>query len=102
MARPEAVPVALLVLVLLQLLTTPIVNSISRRQEAAADWSALVATREPAAARSLQRRLAITSLSEPDPSALTSFLFGTHPTAMERIALTYAWEDGNLGSSHVR
>jgi len=102
MARPEAVPVALLVLVALQLLTTPALNAVSRRQEAAADWSALAATHEPAAARSLQQRLAVTSLSEPDPSPLSSFLFGTHPTAMERIALTYAWEERNLGSSHVR
>ena len=68
-------------------------NAVSRRQEAAADWSALVATREPAAARSLQRRLAITSLSEPEPSPLSSFLFGTHPTAMDGSRWTYAWED---------
>jgi STE24 endopeptidase len=107
MARPEAVPVALLVLVALQLVTTPFFNAVSRRQEAAADWSSLVATHDPAAARSLHRKLAITSLSEPDPSPLTSFLFGTHPTAMERIAMTYAWEKWsgngreNLGRSHL-
>jgi STE24 endopeptidase len=89
------------------LVTTPFFNAVSRRQEAAADWSALVATREPAAARSLQRRLAITSLSEPEPSAWSSFLFGTHPTAMERIGMTYAWErwsangQENLGTSHL-
>ncbi|HEY7256980.1 MAG TPA: M48 family metalloprotease [Solirubrobacterales bacterium] len=107
MARPEAVPIALLVLVALQLLTTPFFNAVSRRQEAAADWGALVATREPAAARSLERKLAITSLSEPDPSGFSSFLFDNHPTAMERIAMTYAWEERsangqqNLGSSHL-
>jgi STE24 endopeptidase len=107
MARPEAVPVALLVLVALQLLTTPVSNAVSRRQEAAADWSAMVATREPAAARSLHRRLAIASLSEPEPSAWSSFLFGTHPSAMERIAMTYAWEEWarngreNLGSAQL-
>ena len=44
MARPEAVPVALLVLVALQLVTMPFFNAVSRRQEAAADWSSLVAT----------------------------------------------------------
>ena len=93
MARPEAVPVALLVLVALQLLATPFFNVVSRRQEAAADWSALAATHEPLAARSLQRRLAKTSLSEPDPPGWSSVLFGSHPTTMERIAMTYAWED---------
>jgi STE24 endopeptidase len=107
MARPEAVPIALLVLVALQLVTTPFFNAVSRRQEAAADWGSLVATREPAAARSLQRRLAITSLSEPESSGLSSFLFDDHPTAMERIAMTYAWErwsgtgQKNLESSNL-
>jgi STE24 endopeptidase len=93
MARPEAVPVALLVLVVLQLLVTPLFNVVSRRTEAAADWSALTATAEPAAARGAQRRLAIHSLSSPDPAAWSVLLYGSHPTTMQRIAMTYAWEE---------
>lgn len=107
MARPEAVPVALLVLVALQLLAAPFLNLVSRRQEASADWSALVSTREPAAARSLMRHLATTSLDEPESPAWSTALFGTHPAIMERIAMTYAWEESagrrpkNLGSSNL-
>lgn len=93
MARPEAVPVALFVLVALQLLATPLFNAVSRRDEAAADWAALQATREPAAARATQRRLTTSSKQSPDPPAWTAALFGSHPTTMQRIAMTYAWEE---------
>ena len=92
LARPEAVPVALLVLVVLQLLATPLFNVVSRRTEAAADWAALNATREPATDRAAQRRLATTSLSDPEPPGWAAALFGTHPTTMQRIAMAYAWE----------
>jgi len=50
LARPEAVPTALLVFVLAQLLTTPLMNIVSRHVESEADWSALRATHDPAAA----------------------------------------------------
>jgi STE24 endopeptidase len=92
MARPEAVPVALLVLVVLQLLATPMFNLVTRRAEASADWSALEATHDPAAARAMFRRLSTTSHSSPDPPAWTSLLYGSHPTIMQRIEMTYAWE----------
>lgn len=93
MARPEAVPVALFVLVALQLLAAPLFNAVSRRDEAAADWAALQATREPAVARSMFRELARSSKQSPDPPGWTAALFGSHPTIMRRIAMTYAWEN---------
>lgn len=93
LARPEAVPVALLVLVVVQVLATPLFNVVSRHTEEAADWSALEATREPKTQRSLERRLATTSLTRPDPPAWAQLLYGTHPTPLRRIELTYAWED---------
>lgn len=93
LGHPEAVPVALFVLVVLQLLATPLFNAVSRRDEAAADWAALQATREPAAVRAMLRRLATTSEQSPDPPAWTAVLYGTHPTIMQRIAMTYAWEE---------
>jgi STE24 endopeptidase len=92
MARPEAVPVALLVLVALQLLATPMFNLLTRRAEASADWSSLEATHEPAVARAMFRRLSTTSQSSPDPPGWTSLLYGSHPTIMQRIEMTYAWE----------
>ena len=47
MGAPEAVPLALLVVAVLQLVTAPAANSISRRMEAEADWKALQVTRDP-------------------------------------------------------
>ncbi len=92
LARPEAVPIALLVFVVLQLATAPLLNIVTRRQEAAADWAALEATHDPAADRGAMRRLAKKSLSDPDPPAWDYVLFQTHPTTMQRIALAEAWE----------
>jgi len=92
MGRPEAVPVALLVIVALQLLATPMFNLVTRRAEASADWSSLQATHEPAVARAMFRRLSTTSQNSPDPPGWTSFLYGSHPTIMQRIEMTYAWE----------
>jgi STE24 endopeptidase len=93
LARPEAVPIAILVMVALQLFATPLFNIVSRRQEAAADWSALNATHEPATDRALMRRLTTTSLGAPDPPGWAYALYGTHPSAMQRIAMAYAWEE---------
>lgn len=93
LAQPEAVPLALFVLVVLQLIATPAFNFASRQLEEAADRAALDATRNPDAERSLLRRLATTSLTDPDPPAWSQALFAQHPTIMERIALSYEWED---------
>jgi Zn-dependent protease with chaperone function len=92
LARPEAVPLALLVLVLVQLLATPLLNATSRRQETAADWAALEATREPETDRKLKQNLAEKGLSDPDPPAWVYGWFDDHPTIMQRIALADAWE----------
>jgi STE24 endopeptidase len=93
LAQPESVPIVLLVLVALQLLATPLLNTTSRRQEASADWAALNATEDPAAARAVMRRLAIKSLSDPDPPFWVSAFYGSHPTMMDRIGMAYAWEE---------
>ena len=92
MARAEAVPVALFVFVALQLLAAPLRNIVSRREEAEADYSALRATHDPQAARSLFRQLATTSLADPDPPAWSYVLFQNHPTIMQRIAMVDAWQ----------
>ncbi len=92
MGRPEAVPIALLALTLFTLASTPIRNAITRRMEAEADWRALVATHDPNAARAAFRRLAQTSLSDPDPPAWSYALGATHPSIIQRIAMANAWE----------
>jgi STE24 endopeptidase len=92
MARPEAVPVALLVFVVLATLTIPLNNAVSRRREAEADWVALRATHDPSADRGLLLRLAHTSLSDPDPPGWAYILYENHPTIMQRLAMATAWE----------
>jgi STE24 endopeptidase len=95
LARPEAVPLALLVFVVLQLATLPLWTLVSRHEESEADWSALQATRDPVAARSAFEELATTSLSDPDPPSWAYVLYGNHPTIAQRIAMTQAWQAGS-------
>ncbi|MGN6257984.1 MAG: M48 family metalloprotease [Solirubrobacterales bacterium] len=92
-AQPEAVPVALLVLVVFSLLTTPLLNVAIRRHEAAADWAALQATHEPGTDKAVMRQLATKSLSNPDPPSWVYGLYMDHPTIMQRIAMAQAWEE---------
>jgi STE24 endopeptidase len=98
LAHPEAVPLALFVFVALQLLTLPLWTLVSRHEETEADWSALQATREPATARTLFERLAITSLHDPNPPAWSYVLYADHPTIAQRIALTQAWPARSSGT----
>jgi STE24 endopeptidase len=92
LARPEAVPIALFVLVALGVVTQPLQNVAVRRMEAEADWSALEATHDPAGTRAAFRRLATTSLGNPDPPSWIYVLDENHPTIAQRIAMTRAWE----------
>ncbi len=93
MSRPEAVPLALLVFVVLQLLALPLQNVVSRHEEAEADWSALRATHDPSAARSLFVNLARTSHADPDPPALSYLFDADHPTIVQRIGMVEAWRE---------
>jgi STE24 endopeptidase len=93
MYEPGAVPLAILVLTLLSILTTPLQNAFVRRYETEADWVGLNATKDPAAQRSTMRLLAITAKSRPNPPAIEHLFEDGHPTILERIALTKAWEE---------
>jgi STE24 endopeptidase len=90
LADARALPRVALVLLLFQLATLPVANAISRRYEAEADAVGLRLTHDPAAAEALYRRLARTSLSDPDPPLLLHLLLDTHPTLVERIATARA------------
>jgi STE24 endopeptidase len=70
-------------------------NVLSRQVEGRADAYSLSLTRDPAAFVQLERRLAIRNVSDPDPPDLLHFLFGTHPTTIERIGIGEAWRDGD-------
>jgi STE24 endopeptidase len=89
---PGVLPYGLLVLVLVEIALTPATNVISRHFEREADWSALEATRDPASGRGLFQQFSKTSLQQPNPPSWAYVFFDTHPTTMQRIAMTEAWK----------
>jgi STE24 endopeptidase len=91
MGEPRAVPLALVVVAVWLLVTSPAQNLVSRRDEAEADWKALETTHDPAAARGLFRAFASTSLGDPSPPTWAYLLLETHPTLAQRIAMADAW-----------
>lgn len=95
MGEPAAVPLALLVVAVLQLVAAPAENALSRGMEREADWKALESTRDPASARSLFVSFAETGLSDPDPPRWSEHLLGTHPTLADRVAMADAWLERN-------
>ena len=69
-------------------------NQLSRAVEARADTFSLQLTNEPRGMIQLQQQLADRNLSDPDPPGVFTFLFGTHPPAVDRIGAAVAWEQG--------
>jgi Zn-dependent protease with chaperone function len=94
MGNPMAVPLALFVVAVIQLATTPISSAISRRMEAEADWKALGVTHDPAALERLMVEFSKTGLGDPDPPFLSQLVFGTHPTLAARVAMARAHAEG--------
>jgi STE24 endopeptidase len=88
----EVVPFALLVSAVLGVLSTPLQNVVSRRYEAEADWMALQATHDPAAGRAAFESFTRVDLAEPNPPWWDYVLLENHPTVIQRIAMTRAWE----------
>jgi Zn-dependent protease with chaperone function len=66
-------------------------NAISRRYEAEADWRALVATHDAAAARRLFVQFVPTTLEEPNPPAWDYAFLENHPTIAQRLAMVRAF-----------
>jgi STE24 endopeptidase len=97
MYEPGAVPLAILVLTVLSIVTTPLQNAFVRRYETEADWVGLSAHRDPAAQRATMRLLAVTAKARPNPPKLEHLFEDGHPTILERIALTREWQKRNGG-----
>jgi STE24 endopeptidase len=91
LAEPRLVPLGLAFAFAFVLVTQPLQNAVSRRYEAEADWLALTATGDAGSAIALDRRLVLTSLADPDPPAWMTYWLGTHPPALERIAMAEAF-----------
>ena len=94
MYRPEAVPLALFVLVALQLVDDPGPERGHPPHRAGGGLGRAPDDPRPGGrARRLHRSSAQTSLSEPDPPGWAYVLFENHPTIMQRIEMADAWQE---------
>jgi STE24 endopeptidase len=91
LAEAASLPQAFLALVIVTTLAAPFQNAVSRRYEAEADWSALLATNDPRAGAGLFRAFERTSLQDPSPPGLAYLWFADHPTLAQRLAMTVAY-----------
>jgi Zn-dependent protease with chaperone function len=93
--RPVAVPSLVLAAFVIQLALLPVVNELSRRYEAEADWVALETARDPDAALAVYRHFVERNRSDPDPPTWSYVLRSTHPSLEERAAMAEAWRARN-------
>ena len=84
---PRAAALLLAGVLVASTLLTPVVNTISRRYEAEADWTALKATGDGAGMVALQRRLALSGVSSLQPPGWAVDLLFDHPPVLSRIAV---------------
>ncbi len=101
-AGPTSVPALTAAVILIVFAITLISNQLSRSIEARADAFALTLTGDAPTFIAQQRRISIENLSDPDPPALAHWLFGTHPTTLERIGIGLAWQRGERPSGSAK
>ncbi len=92
---PRAAGALMGLITLGSVLLGPAQNLISRHVEARADTHALDLTRDPATFVAMQKRLALTNISDLSPDAVEYVLYASHPSAPQRIALARAWAELN-------
>jgi STE24 endopeptidase len=88
---PRVIPLLLFLVAVGSLVSAPVQNLVSRHVEARADVHALDLTEDPGTFVEMQRGLATTNLSDPDPPAAWHWFFGSHPALAERVALAEEW-----------
>lgn len=88
---PQAIGLLLAISTVVGLLAGPAQAFVSRQLEARADQHALELTDDPAVFESMEAKLALVNLGEPDPPWLEQLLFGSHPSAVERMAAARAY-----------
>ncbi|MER6177153.1 M48 family metallopeptidase [Streptosporangium sp. NPDC001681] len=88
---PRAVGLVMGLLSLATVLSGPAQNLVSRHIEARADVHALDLTRDPATFAAMQKRLAVTNISDLSPDLVEYVLYASHPSAPQRIALARSW-----------
>jgi STE24 endopeptidase len=92
MGAAEAIPLVILAYVVLQLVTAPVQNIVSRHLEAEADWSALRATHDPAAGKKLFELFAQQVKADPSPPWWDYVFLEDHPTLLQRVEMTEYWK----------
>ncbi len=95
---PAALPAYVLAIVLTAGALGLAGNALSRAVEASADRFALRLTGDPSGFIELQRKLATTNLSDPDPDGPLDRLLRTHPTTIERIGAALAARRGQAAA----
>lgn len=95
MSDPRRTALLLALVVAGTTLATPVQNLISRRIETRADYHSLRLTEDPRNFVAMQRGLAVTNISGLEPSRWRYWMFASHPTSPERIALGRAWAAEN-------
>jgi STE24 endopeptidase len=85
-ADPRSIPLLAALAAIGSAVAGPASCALSRRVERRADRHALLLTGDPAAFIAMQRRLTVANVADPAPPRPLHVLFGTHPTAVQRIA----------------
>jgi STE24 endopeptidase len=86
-----ALPLLALWLSLYSLLTTPLVNAISRAHERAADAYALQTAGNKQAFINAMRKLALVNLADSQPHPFIEFFFHSHPSIEKRVQAAERW-----------
>ncbi|MFC5832483.1 M48 family metallopeptidase [Nonomuraea insulae] len=88
---PRAVGAIMGLMTVGSLIIGPAQNLISRHIEARADVHALDLTKDPGTFIAMQKRLAVTNISDLSPDAVEYVLYASHPSSPERIAMARSW-----------
>lgn len=83
-----ALPVLSLIISIISIITSPLTNMLSRRNERQADAYAMNNSSNPNAFIEALKKLAETNLSDPSPHPLVEFLFHSHPSISKRVKFT--------------
>ena len=89
---PAGLPLVLLLMTLGNWLTLPVQNGISRHFERQADAASLELARKPDAFIGAEKRLAVDNVGNVAPTPFNTWMFATHPPAVERIQMAERWK----------
>jgi STE24 endopeptidase len=95
-AGPRALPAVALAALIVGVPVTAVANQLSRRVEARTDAFALELTGTPEPFIDFERRIVVKNVAEPAPPKWSQLLFGSHPTAVQRIGVAVAVRDRAL------